>query len=105
MLTVCTIGAYVPCEKWMKVCSVGTNVINLSDEISKIMSNGYYIIQVILYILLSTGYNEFIQLVLDAFSSLCIMLFLLSRNSPRDIILQGVGEVVIIIGVLIYKLY
>ena len=114
MLTVCTIGAYVPCEKWMKLCSVGTNVINLSDEISIIMSNGYYIIQVILYILLSTGYNEFIQLVLkyygpthrvitDVFSSLCIMLFLLSRNSPRDIILQGVGEVVIIIGVLIYN--
>ena len=64
MLTVCTIGAFVPCQKWMKVCSVGANVINISDEISIIMSNGYYIIQVILYILLSTGYNEFIQLVL-----------------------------------------
>ena len=114
MLTVCTIGAFVPCQKWMKVCSVGANVINISDVISIIMSNGYYIIQVILYILLSTGYNEFIQLVLkyygpthrvitDVFSSLCIMLFLLSRNSPRDIVLQGVGEVVIIIGVLIYN--
>ena len=114
MLTICTISSYVPCENWMKVCKTGANVINLSDEISIIMSNTFYIIQVILYILLPTGYNEFIQLVLkyygpthrvitDVFSSLCIILFMLSRNSPLDTVLQSVGEIVIIIGVLIYN--
>lgn len=85
---------------------------NLSELVSRVVSNTQYLVQVIMYIILSCGYNSFIlfvikaygtthRVIIDAFSSIIIMI--LSSQKGINFMIQCIGELFILIGVLLYN--
>ena len=114
----CVVGSFTVCPDWLAFCigdgNKGNKMINFSEISSYLSENVYYILQVIAFILLTVGYNTFIQLVFkyfttshriiaDCFSSLILMFIDFGQDSSLLYIPRIFGGVIIMVGILFFN--
>ena len=115
ILILCLIGNKVDCQSWMYLCSTGESVINLNSILKEVFSSYSYVIEVVIYVFTSAGYNIFIHLcnkdlgpthhiVADAFGSMVVMLVSLILSEGKITLwMQIVGHILIVMGTLVYN--
>ena len=110
------------CEKWMGLCEYDENnpknIIYFTQEVSNIFSNWFTIFEVFCFIILTIIYNIFHQLILKhlgpthriisdgVFSIINVIISFSSENQEivvYYIILQIIGHISLIIGIIIYN--
>ena len=116
------IGNFTKCEKWMRLCEYDENnpknIIYFTKELSNIFSNWFTIFEVFSFIILTIIYNIFHQLILKhlgpthriisdgVFSIITVIISFASEKQEiilNYIILQIIGHVSLIIGIIIYN--
>ena len=115
MFIICLVSSNIDCTSWLYFCKEGEKVFSFKDTFGTIFTNKYYFIEVMIYVLTSTGYNVFFHLVnkhfgpthhviSDAFSSMVVMMITII-SSKTGIIwwLQILGHIFIVCGTLIYN--
>lgn len=115
ILILCLIGSKVECQSWMYLCATGESVINLNIILKEVFSFYSYLIEVLIYVITSSGYNIFIHLcnkdlgpthhiVSEALASMVVMLVSLILSERKiSLWMQIVGHILIVMGTLVYN--
>lgn len=115
MFIICLISSNINCTSWLYFCKEGEKLFSFTDTFGTIFTNKYYFIEVMIYVLTSTGYNVFFHLVnkhfgpthhviSDAFSSMVVMMITIITSKTGIIWwLQILGHIFIVCGTLIYN--
>lgn len=116
------VGNFTKCEKWMGLCEYDEihpkNIIDFTQDFSNIFANWYTIIEVLCFIILTILYNIFHQLILkhlgpthriisDGVFSIINVIISISFEKEEIviyyIILQIIGHISLIIGIVMYN--
>lgn len=117
MTIICIISSYVDCPEWLSstFCQDNTYIFDFYGTLKRGFMSFANFVQPFIYVFLCTGYNTMIMLILkhygpthrvivDAFSSLITMIFFMIKNhEPYKLAIQILGELIILLGVMVYN--
>lgn len=110
----CIVGSFNECPNWLPFCKGEKRMVDFGGILNDLSGNVYYILQVIAFILLTIGYNTYIQLVFkhftpshriiaDCFSSLILMFIDFGHNASLLHIPRIIGALIILVGILFFN--
>ena len=117
MTAICIASTYVQCPEFLSIsiCKKGDVIFDFPNTLRRGFTSFSNFIQVFLYVILCTGYNTMIQLILkhygpthrvitDAFSSVITLCFLMGKvKYGYLLVIQIFGELFILLGVIVFN--